>query len=138
MQSIRYQINGDLDLDKVIELYNLSTLGERRPIHHREIMRKMIQRADLIVSAWWADQLVGICRTLTDFAYVAYVADLAVHLDFQHKGIGKELIRQTELQLEDTCFLTLLAAPKAQEYYGKVGFQPHPRAWIKPARSKVY
>ena len=42
MQSIRYQINGDLDLDKVIELYNLSTLGERRPIHHREIMRNVI------------------------------------------------------------------------------------------------
>ena len=132
--SISFTVNGDLNLDEVIELYRLSTLGERRPVDRREIMQAMMEHADLIVAAWDGDRLVGISRTLTDFAYVAYLADLAVHHDYQKQGIGRELIERTQAELEPSCFITLLAAPKAQEYYGKVGFEPHPRAWVKPAK----
>lgn len=131
---IEYRIGTELDLDEVIELYRASTLGERRPIERREIMAAMIAHADLIVTAWAEDRLVGISRTLTDFAYVAYLADLAVHVDWQNCGIGRELIRRTEAALEPTCMVTLLAAPAANDYYGKVGFTPHPRAWVKEPR----
>jgi len=137
MPSISYQVNSSLKLDEVIALYRASTLGERRPIDRREIMQAMMEQADLVVTAWQGEQLIGIARTLTDYAYVAYLADLAVHQHYQHRGIGRELIRRTEAELEPTCFITLLAAPKAQEYYGKVGFEPHPRAWVKAARAIV-
>jgi GNAT superfamily N-acetyltransferase len=131
-----YRIGNDLDLDAVIELYRASTLGERRPLGNRDVMRAMIANASLVVTAWDGDKLVGISRTLTDFAYVAYLADLAVHGDYQRRGIGKELIERTRLALDETCFITLLAAPKANEYYPALGFTHNPRAWMLEARKK--
>lgn len=65
--------------------------------------------------------------------YVAYLADLAVHHDYQRQGIGRELVAQTRKALAPTCFLTLLSAPAANEFYPKIGFESHPRAWcIEP------
>ena len=133
MGTVTYRTGNSLNLDDVIALYRSSTLGERRPIENRDIVQSMISNADLIVTAWVDDHLVGIARTLTDFAYVAYLADLAVHHDYQRKGIGKELLRRTKLGLEDSCMITLLAAPAARDYYEKLGYEHNPRAWmLKP------
>jgi len=130
MSSISYRIGKDMDLEAVISLYRESTLGERRPVNNRRVMQDMMEHADLIVSAWDGSRLVGLARTLTDFSYVAYLADLAVHAEYQKQGIGKELIEHTRRVLKPTCFLTLLAAPKANDYYPKVGFTHNPRAWV--------
>lgn len=130
MKAIEYKLGNDLSVEQVIELYEKSTLGERRPTEFPEIFKDMIRNADLIVTAWDGDRLVGISRTLTDYAYVAYLADLAVHMDYQRKGIGKELIRKTREHLKESCFITLLAAPLADDYYGKIGFERNPRAWM--------
>lgn len=130
MNPIEYKVGNDLDLDAVITLYRKSTLGERRPIENRTVMKSMIRNANLIVTAWDKAQLIGISRTVTDFAYAAYLADLAVHQDYQKKGVGTDLILQTRKALEPTCFLTLLSAPKANEFYPKLGFESHPRAWV--------
>lgn len=127
---IRYSDDHDLDLDQVIELYHASTLGERRPADDRRVMKGMMENADVIVTAWEGDRLVGISRTLTDYTYVAYLADLAVHVDWQGRGIGTELIERTKRRLDPKCFITLLAAPKANDYYPKVGFEHNPRAWV--------
>lgn len=90
----------------------------------------MIRNADLIVTASDDKLMVGIARSLTDFAYSAYLSDLAVHADYQRQGIGKTLIDKTIDELDPTCFLTLLAAPGANDYYGQIGFEYHPRAWV--------
>jgi predicted N-acetyltransferase YhbS len=130
MSKIKYMVGNDLDVDQVIELYEKSTLGERRPTDSREIFQDMIRNADLVITAWDNNKLVGISRSLTDFSYVAYLADLAVHEEYQKQGIGKELIRKTKENLKESCFITLLAAPLADEYYGKLGFEKNPRAWM--------
>jgi hypothetical protein len=83
MNNIRYEYGNDLDLDQVIELYQASTLGERRPIDDREIVSEMLRHANLVVTAWDGDLLVGISRTLTDFVYTGYLSDLAVRQSHQ-------------------------------------------------------
>lgn len=127
---ITYKVNFDFDLDEVIQLYRDSTLGERRPIEDRACMFRMMKEANLIVTAWNNDLLVGISRNLTDFCYIAYLADLAVHESYQKKGIGKELIRRTQAELGTKCRLILLSAPKAAAYYPHIGFSKHPEAWM--------
>lgn len=124
------QPSADLQVEQVIELYTASTLGLRRPIGDPDTMEAMVRGADLIVSAWDGDLLVGISRTLTDFAYVAYLSDLAVRDSHQRNGIGKRLVEETRAALGPKCFITLLAAPAAVDYYPKIGFEPHPSAWI--------
>ncbi|MBV8901455.1 MAG: GNAT family N-acetyltransferase [Verrucomicrobia bacterium] len=127
---IDYRIGNDLDLSEVIELYNVSTLGERRPTADRDRMAAMLKHANLVVTAWHAQKLVGLARTLTDFVYVGYLADLAVHAGFQRRGIGQGLIARTRAEMGLNSILVLLAAPKAVGYYPHVGFTRHESAWV--------
>jgi len=125
-----YRTGNDLDLDEVIDLYRASTLGERRPIDDRSAMGSMLTHANLVVTAREGRLLVGIARTLTDFAYVGYLADLAVRASHQRQGIGIELVRRTRAQMGPRSLLVLLAAPKAVEYYPRIGFTRHDSAWV--------
>jgi predicted N-acetyltransferase YhbS len=126
---ITYQDNAIITAEQAIDLYKRSTLGERRPIDNRDTFESMLKHANVTITAWDEDKLVGISRTLTDFAYVAYLADLAVDEQYQRNGIGKELIAQTQLHLGPHCMIVLLAAPKANQYYEHIGFEHNPRAW---------
>jgi GNAT superfamily N-acetyltransferase len=126
---IQYRDDAHISAEQAIDLYIRSSLGERRPIHNKETFEAMLKNANLIITAWDGEKLVGISRVLTDIAYVAYLADLAVDQDYQRAGIGKQLIAETQSRLGPDCMIVLLAAPKANEYYGHIGFEHNPRAW---------
>jgi GNAT superfamily N-acetyltransferase len=127
---IRYRTGNDLDLDALIDLYRASTLGARRPVDDRERMAAMLRHANLIVTAWDGERLVGISRALSDFSFVTYLSDLAVRESHQKQGIGKELIRRTQALSGNHAKLILLAAPAAEQYYPHLGFTRHPQAWM--------
>ena len=127
---ITYRTGNDLDLGAVIEVYVDSGLGERRPVADRDRMARMLKEANLVITAWRGEELVGIARSLTDWAYVTYLSDLAVKKEYQRQGIGRELIRRTKEACDPKAMLLLLAAPAAEKYYPHVGFEHHPQAWI--------
>ena len=126
---IEYRIGNQLELDEVIELYVASTLGERRPVADRGRMGNMLANANLVVTAWDGELLVGISRALTDFSFATYLSDLAVRASHQRQGIGKELILRTQ-QAAPLAKIVLLAAPKAVDYYPHIGFTQHGSAWV--------
>lgn len=136
--TIEYRRDVPMDLDTFIELYRASTLAERRPADDRRVMERMRDHADLTITAWDGELLVGIARTLTDFGYVAYLADLAVARSHQRRGIGRQLLRETKAALESGCQIVLLAAPAANEYYPAIGFTHQPRAWILPGDGEIH
>jgi GNAT superfamily N-acetyltransferase len=127
---IEYRDNATITVETAIDFYRRSTMGERRPVDRPDIFAGMLQHADLLITAWHDDRLVGIARSLTDFTYVAYLADLAVDAEYQRQGIGKRLIEETRSRLGKECMIVLLAAPKANDYYPKLGFEHNPRAWV--------
>jgi predicted N-acetyltransferase YhbS len=127
---IRYKTGNDLDLDALIDLYRASTLGERRPVDNRERMALMLRHANLVLTAWDDELLVGISRALSDFSFVTYLSDLAVRQSHQRQGIGRELIRRTQTLGGREAKLVLLAAPAAEQYYPRIGFTRHPQAWM--------
>jgi predicted N-acetyltransferase YhbS len=92
-------------------------------------MKNMLEHANLVVAAWDGELMVGIAHALTDSACVGYLGDLAVRTSPQRRGIGNELIRQTRASISPVAMLVLLAAPKAVEYYPKIGFTRHGSAW---------
>lgn len=128
--SIVYKDDASFSVEEMIDLYNRSTLGERRPVDRPDVFEKMLKHSNLILTAWSGSKLVGISRALTDFGYVAYISDLAVDSSFQRQGIGKQLIAETQSRLEPECKIVLIAAPAANDYYPKIGFSHNPRAWI--------
>ena len=92
-------------------------------------MGAMLANANLVITAWEGDLMVGIARSLTDFVYATYLSDLAVRLTHQRHGIGKELMRLTQAAAPQAAVI-LLAAPKAVDYYPHVGFTRHDSAWV--------
>lgn len=127
---IHYRTDVIPDVKEVIALFNRSTLGERRPVDKPEVFQGMIDNATILATAWDDEKLIGIARALSDLVYVTYLADLAVDQAYQHRGVGKQLIEITRAKTAPDCMLVLLAAPKANDYYPKLGFTHNPRAWM--------
>jgi predicted N-acetyltransferase YhbS len=129
MENICYQIENELALDEFVSLLNRSTLGERRPIDDEDRLKAMLKHANLIVTARDGGLLVGVSRSLSDFSFCTYLSDLAVDESYQKKGIGKVLIRETK-NAAPLAKLILLSAPKAIEYYPKIGMTRHEHCYI--------
>ena len=126
---ITYQIEKSISVDEFREVLDNSTLGERRPVNNLETLSKMLEHGNLIVTARENGKLIGIARSLTDFVYCTYLSDLAVDEKYQKMGIGKELIKQTKL-MTPNAKLILLSAPKAINYYLKIGMTRHEQCFV--------
>ncbi len=130
---ITYHTQKKITVAEFRSILERSTLAERRPIHDEASLQAMLDHADLLCTAWDDSRLVGLARSVTDFTFCCYLSDLAVDVACQKQGIGRELIRHTKQRLGPQCKIILLAAPKAQEYYPRIGFTQHPSAWILSA-----
>ncbi|WP_337041557.1 GNAT family N-acetyltransferase [Emticicia sp. 17c] len=105
--------------EQIIELYE--NAGLPRPTHDIERITKMYANSNLVVSAWDGNTLVGIARSITDWAWSCYLADLAVRHDYKQSGIGKKLVWLTKEQAGEQSMVLLLSVPTAMEYYPKIG-----------------
>jgi GNAT superfamily N-acetyltransferase len=131
---VLYNVEPALSPDEFIDVLIRSTLAERRPVHDRDTIQRMLAQADVIVTARWDGVPIGVSRALTDFAYCTYLSDLAVDVAHQRCGIGRELIRRTHEAAGLRTTLLLLAAPKARTYYPHIGMTPHESCWFLPPR----
>jgi len=133
---ITYTVEPNLEVGEFIDVLRRSTLAERRPVGDAATMAGMLAHADVIVAARDENYvLVGVSRAISDFSYCTYLSDLAVDVDFQGRGIGRELIRQTHLAAGLHTRLLLVAAPKAESYYPHVGMVQIRSAWTIPRQS---
>jgi GNAT superfamily N-acetyltransferase len=134
-KEVSYQLEPGLSSNEFIDLLHRSTLAERRPVDRPEIIRGMLEHADLIVTARVDGRLVGVSRAITDFHYCTYLSDLAVDAACQRNGIGRELIDRTHEAAGLQTTLILLAAPKAETYYPHIGMTRHDSCWTIARRS---
>lgn len=129
MNEIIYTVEKELDPNEFIDVLKRSTLGERRPVKDLNRIKQMCDNTNLIITARMDGKLIGIARSVTDFAYCTYLSDLAVDENYQKKGIGKKLIEETKKQTP-LATLILLSAPAAVDYYPKIGMSKHNHCYI--------
>lgn len=120
---ISYSSQKLISTNDFIDILTRSTLSERRPINEPERLKKMLDNADVLITAWDGEKLVGISRAITDSAYCTYLSDLAVDVAYQKSGIGKKLVELTHEKAGFDTNLILLAAPAAVNYYPKIGME---------------
>lgn len=121
---IVYQVEQNLSADEFVKVLKSSTLAERRPADDAKRIEKMLQYANLVITARLDNKLIGVARSLSDFSFCTYLSDLAVDMAYQKQGIGRELIKHTKLATPDAK-LILLSAPAAIYYYPRIGMKRH-------------
>ncbi|MBO9998039.1 MAG: GNAT family N-acetyltransferase [Cyanobacteria bacterium SID2] len=120
--------------DRNIDLYDLEELCDsvgwaRRPLRK---VRKALENSFLVVSMWEVRgarrRLVGFARATSDCAFNATVWDVAIHPEFQGKGLGKALMNYliSKLRREDISNITLFADPHVVDFYRGLGFMADP------------
>ena len=126
--NIHYSTEKRPTAEQIIELYDDS--GLPRPTQDTERIRTMYENSNLIVTAWDNELLVGVARSLTDWAWACYLSDLAVRDSYKKEGIGRRLISMTKETVGGQSTLLLLSVPSAMEYYPKVGFEKQNSSFI--------
>jgi ribosomal protein S18 acetylase RimI-like enzyme len=112
----------DLPLEAFRRVLIESGLGATRPIDDGPRLRQMLAGAGLIVSARAPDgNLLGVARCLSDGAWVAYLAELAVSRSAKGKGVGRQLLQAVRGELGPRVTLVLASMPDAVAFYEKVG-----------------
>jgi GNAT superfamily N-acetyltransferase len=127
--TVLYRLEPDLPAAEFAQVLQVSGLAPRRP---SEIARleAMLRGAQIIVTAREGERLVGVARSVTDWAYCLYCSDLCVDEAYQGKGIGKALLQQTAQAAPGVKTCLLLSAPGAVSFYEGAGFMRHEGAFI--------
>lgn len=135
MSDILYAREDNLTVEEIQSLLRSSGLAERRPTDPA-ILQAMLDGADLIVTARLAQgALIGVARSITDWAYCLYCSDLAVDRSSQGRGIGKALLAETARLAPGVKGFYLLSAPNAVSFYEHAGYERLPDAFrFAPAR----
>lgn len=129
---IQYKINAKVNEWDVADLF--LSAGLKRPSNDIDRISRMLANANLTVTAWDGERLVGIARALTDFAYCCYLSDLAVDAAYQKQGIGRKLVETVQDEISEEVMLLLLSAPDAMPYYPRIGFEKVENGWTIPRK----
>lgn len=108
-----------VDWNDLSRLYRIAPLGEKKP----EDLRRAFSNSMFKCFVFEDGVLVGAGRALADGVDCSYLCDIAVHPDFQGRGLGKAITnRLTELSAGHRKII-LYANPGKEGFYEKLGFR---------------
>lgn len=128
-EALAYREGNAVDAGAVARLYRAASL--RRPVDDLPRIATMLAHANLVISAWDGDRLVGLARAMSDFSYATYLSDLAVHPEYQGRGIGRELVERVAARGGRGAALLLRSSPDAESYYPLIDFVPLTRGFVR-------
>lgn len=117
---VRYAREQDLDVAEFARVLDESGLGATRPLGDPARLQAMLKGAGMIVTARLdrpGRRLVGVARTITDFSWCAYLAELAVARSAQGLGVGRGLLGETRRLLGPQVTLILTSMPDVTGFY---------------------
>ena len=121
--NVEYRTQKDLPCDKLYQLF-LAVGWASENVTTQEMIDNFnigFVNSTFVFSAWVDGELIGCVRVLSDLHFRSIIYDLAVLPAFQHKGIGKELVRRCRNACESSEWL--VQTDKAKGFYEKIGFK---------------
>lgn len=131
--TITYQ-REQIDAAAFASILKRSGLDTRRPAEDLSRLQRMLDGASLVVTARDDDvgEIVGVARSLTDWAYACYLSDLAVDVSYQRQGVGRRLIDMTRQLAGEESMCLLVSSPEASGFYRSIGMPETDRAFLYP------
>ena len=123
--SITYQQELTLTAAEYVSVLSRTTMRDKRPLANTARIQGMLDGANFIVTARESDTIIGVARCITDFAWIAYCAELAVAETHQGLGVGQKLIEVARALLGPQIGLSLIAEPEAEGFYRRIGMQQY-------------
>ena len=108
-----------VDWAQLVELYRIAPLGQKTTAE----LQVCFSNSRYVCFVYDGERLVGAGRALADGLDCSYLADIAVHPEYQGTGIGKSIVnRLVELSAGHSKII-LYAAPGKEDFYRKLGFK---------------
>ena len=104
---------------------NFMVLSER-------IASNALNNAFHITTVRDSGRAIGMIRVLSDGSYANFITDVMVIPEYQHRGIGKEMMRRTMEYMRgtllpgETIVLYLMSAIGREDFYKQFGFRERP------------
>ena len=123
--TVAYQTStAGVDWRAVQRLFTLNAMGGRTPA---KLARAYANSARVIfataVEPDGAPEIIGTARVVSDNEYHAGLYDVVVHPDWQHQGIGRQMVHAL-LDGLPIWRMTLVCAPDLMDFYRQFGFEP--------------
>jgi ribosomal protein S18 acetylase RimI-like enzyme len=104
--------------DKLSNLYKIAPLGDKKPDDLKIVFSNSMFKCFV-----YSDKtLIGVGRALADGIDCSYICDVAIHPDYQSKGIGKNIVNKLIKLSKNHKKIILYANPGKEEFYSKLGF----------------
>jgi ribosomal protein S18 acetylase RimI-like enzyme len=109
----------DIRWEELSLLYKIAPLGDK-PVDY---LKKVMKNSRYKCFVFSGTQLVGVGRALADGADCSYLCDIAVHPEFQGKGIGKAIVITLLALSKGHKKVILYANPGRESFYEELGFK---------------
>ena len=108
----------NIDFNELSNLYKIAPLGDKKV----EDLKIVFANSMYKCFVYDEEKLVGVGRVLADGVDCAYICDVAIHPDYQGKGIGKSLVRKLLEFSYGHNKIILYSYPGREDFYVKLGF----------------
>lgn len=127
-----------LTAEEYIACVGQSKLGPTRPLGNTERVQAMLDSSNFVVTARDENgRLLGLFRSVTDWNWVCYCADMAVIESQQGQGIGKTMMDTAAQILGSGVSIILLALPGAEGFYEKIGLTQTPAGFYRERTNRT-
>lgn len=108
----------NINWDELSNLYLIAPLGKKDPSDLKIAFSNSMYKCFVTDSG----NLIAVGRALADGIDCSYICDVAVHPDYQGRGIGKEVVSRLVALSSKHRKIILYAAPGKEGFYRKLGF----------------
>jgi ribosomal protein S18 acetylase RimI-like enzyme len=107
-----------IDWNELSRLYRIAPLGDKKP----DDLKLAFSNSMYKCFVYEDGALVGAGRGLADGVDCSYLCDVAVHPEFQGRGLGKAIIEKLKDMSAGHRKIILYANPGKEGFYRKLGF----------------
>ena len=108
-----------IDWEELSQLYFIAPLGDKPP----EKIKVVFTNSKFKCFVFDKSKLIAVGRALADGLDCSYICDVAVHPEYQGKGLGKQIVQRLIEQSDGHKKIILYSNPGKEGFYSKLGFK---------------